>query len=125
MKAVALDLLIETQDKGIALRPVGAELEYEGPEESVSEELVANLRLHKRELLNLLRWDEEVAYQLIRDALAHLNEFYVEGSDLTVLDAWEDRIDDAYDREDMGALRIALKGYVSVGRSAFGRKEYA
>jgi hypothetical protein len=125
VKTASLDLLVEAHNKGVALRIVGNELEFEGPKESITEGFVVSLRLHKRELMDLLKWDEELAYRLIRDALAHLNEFYVDGSDLSVLDAWEDRINEAYGEEDMSALRIALNGYVNAGLLAFRGEEDA
>jgi hypothetical protein len=120
--STALDLLIECHQAGIYLRALSdEELEYEGPEELLTDESVTDLKKHKTELLSLLKWDEEEAYALIRRALAYLAERYVKDSDLLVLSPWEDRIDEAYAREDMGALRVAIMGYVRAGLASFGK----
>jgi hypothetical protein len=118
----ALDLLIECHQAGIYLRALSdEELEYEGPEELLTDEGVTALREHKAELLGLLKWDEEEAYALIRRALAYLAHRYLKDSDLSALNPWEDRIDEAYAREDMGALRVAIMGYVRAGLASFGK----
>jgi hypothetical protein len=120
--SAALDLLIEFHQAGIYLRAISdEELEYEGPEELVTDEGVTGLKKHKAELLRLLEWDEEEAYALIRQALAYLAERYVENSDLFALDPWEDRVNEAYAQGDMGALRVAVRGYVRAGLASFGK----
>jgi hypothetical protein len=122
----ALDLLVELHNSGIHLRAVSdGELEYEGPEYLVTDEVLANLRNHKVELLGLLRWDEERAYSLIREALRYLGKRYVEGSDLSVLGPWEDRMNEAYSSEDMGALRSAVRGFVRAGLASFRKGDSA
>jgi hypothetical protein len=119
--SVALDLLVELHSSGIHLRAVSdEELEYEGPEDLVTFEVVVSLREHKGELLELLAWDEERAYAVIRAALRYLAKRYVEGSDLSVLNPWEDQMNEAYSREDMGALRVAVRGFVQAGLASFG-----
>jgi hypothetical protein len=123
MSAV-LDLLVELHNSGIHLRAVSdEELEYEGPEDLVNDEVVAILRNHKAELLELLKWDEERAYALIREALGHLAKRYAEGSDLSALDPWEDLINEAYSGEDMGSLRVAVRGFVRAGLTSFAEAE--
>lgn len=122
----ALDLLVELHNSGIYLRAIsGGELEYEGPENLVTDEVLADLKKHKAELLGLLRWDEERAHALIREALGHLATRYAEGSDLSALDPWEDRMNEAYSVEDMGALRVAVRGFVRVGLTSLGSEEVA
>ena len=124
--SAALDLLVELHHAGIHLRAISnEELEYEGPEDLVTTKVLANLREHKPELLRLLEWDEEEAYGLLRKGLAHLAKRYVEGSDLSVLDPWDDRINEAYVHEDMGELRVAIRGYVDAGLASFRRRENA
>ena len=124
--SAALDLLVKLHNGGIYLRIVSdGELAYEGPEDLVTDEVVADLRNHKAELLGLLKWDEARAYALIREALGYLAERYVEGSDLSVLGPWEDRMNEAYSREDMGALRVAVRGFVREGLASFGSEEDA
>jgi hypothetical protein len=123
--SAALDLLIEFHHAGIYLRAISDKvLEYEAPEELVTDEGMTALREHKAELLRLLKWDEEEAYALIRRALAYLAKHYNEGSDLSVLGPWEDRMNEAYAREDMGTLRVAIRGYVQAGLASF-RKSHA
>ena len=122
--SAALDLLMELHNIGIHLRAVSdKELEYEGPEALVTDEVVANLRNHKAELLRLLKWDEERAHALIREALGYLAKYYVEDSDLSVLGPWEDQMNEAFSREDMATLRVAVKGFVRAGLASFGSED--
>ena len=124
--SAALDLLVRLQNEGVRLRVVSEEeLEYEGPENLVTDVVVADLRNHKADLLELLEWDEEVACGLIREALAYLSGRYVEGSDLSVLYPWEARINEAFAETDMGALRAALRGFVRSGAASFAEDRYA
>jgi hypothetical protein len=53
----AKDLLLELSNLGVELRAVDAHLEYEGPEEAVTQELLDKLRRHKVELIGLLAGD--------------------------------------------------------------------
>ncbi len=124
--SATLDLLMELHNSGIYLRAVSdGELEYEGPKALMTDEVLANLKKHKAELLGLLKWDEERAHALIREALGHLATRYVEGSDLSALDSWEDRMNEAYSGEDMGSLRVAVRGFVRVGLASLGSEEDA
>jgi hypothetical protein len=50
-------LLEELEQIGVQLRVDGAHLEYEGPEEVVTPELLHRLREHKPSLMKLLRWE--------------------------------------------------------------------
>jgi hypothetical protein len=123
--SAALDLLIELHQAGIYLRAVSdGGLEYEGSEDLVTDEVVGSLREHKAELRKLVEWDEEKANTLLQQALAHLAKRYVKTSDLSALDPWEDRVNEAYAQGDMGALRVAIRGYVQAGLASF-RKSYA
>jgi len=118
--SVALDLLVRLHNDGVRLRAVSDEgLEYDGPEDLVTGEVVEDLRRHKADLLELLEWDEEVADALIRAALAYLEEYYVEGLNLSALGSTGDRIDEAHARRDMGALRAAVRGFVRAGLASF------
>ena len=124
--SAALDLLVRLHDGGVRLRAVSdEELEYEGPEDLVTDEVVENLRRHKTDLLKLLKWNEEGAYALIQEALRSLAKHYVEDSNLSALGPWEDRMSDAYVREDMGSLRAAVQGFVRAGLASFGDDEDA
>lgn len=124
--SAALDLLVRLHNDGFCLRAVAdGELEYDGADHLVTDVVVADLRKHKADLLELLEWDEEAACGLIREALAYLSGRYVEGSDLSVLYLWEDRIDEAFAETDMGALRVALRGFVRAGAASFAGDRYA
>ena len=123
--SAALDFLVELHQAGIYLRAVpDGGLEYEGPEDLVTNEIVVSLREHKAELRKLLVWDEEEAYTLIRQALAYLAKRYVENSDLSALEPWGEQVNEAYARGDMGLLRVAIRGYVQAGLGSF-RKSLA
>lgn len=118
--SAALDLLVTSHESGIRLQVVsGEDLEYEGPEDLVTDEVLADLRERKAELLRLLEWNEERAYALIRKALAYLAGRYADGSDLTALGAWENRMNASYAGEDMGSLRVAVRGFVRAGLASF------
>ena len=71
-------------------------------------------------------WNEEIAYKLIRDALAYLNERYLEYGkpdyDGAALDDTHDRIDEAYETEDLGELRKALRVFVVSRLEEFRRR---
>ena len=81
-------------------------------------------------------WDENEAFDLIRDALHRLNEHFVKHRRCpwydSALDAActaltgkvHDRVNEAYAKEDMAALRVAVKTYVEVGRAAFKRASF-
>lgn len=66
-----------------------------------------------------MTWDKDEAYELIKDALAHLNECYLAHGkpdyDGTALDAAHDRIDEACAAEDMGELRKTVRAFVVAG----------
>jgi len=118
--SATLDLLVELHHKGIHLRVApNGELGYEGPEDLVTEEVVTNLRNHKAELRTLLEWDEEQAYALIQQALRYLGKYYVKNPDLSALNPWEDRVNESYAQRDMGALRVAIRGFVRAGLTYF------
>ena len=71
------------------------------------------------------RWDEEVAYKLIRRALAYLRERHLEAGkpdfDATALNPYTDAIDETYGAEDMDALRGAVRAFVGASLKAFRR----
>jgi hypothetical protein len=50
-------LLEELEQIGVQLRVDGANLEYEGPEEVVTPELLSRLKEHKPSLMKLLKWE--------------------------------------------------------------------
>jgi hypothetical protein len=68
------------------------------------------------------QWDTECAHELCEAALARLAKRHVELSaaekealDLSVLDAWDERMHDAGVKNDPAAFRAALKGWERVG----------
>jgi hypothetical protein len=124
--STTLDLLVELHNSGIYLRAVSdEELEYEGPETLLTDEVMAGLKKHKAELLGLLKWDEERAHALIKEALGHLAKRHVQGSDLSVLGPWEDQMNEAYSTKDMAALQVAVRGFVQVGLASLGSEDDA
>ena len=84
-----------------------------------------------RELLSespAAQWDTEWASQLCKGSLARLAERHVELSaaekealDLSVLDAWDDRVHAAEVKNDPPAFRAALKGWGQAGLEAMKR----
>lgn len=117
----AKKLLAELADRGLLLYAAGDKLRYR-PREAFTGEDLERMKAHKSELLELLRWDEAAAHELVRDALAYLAEFYAEGSSLGVLHEPGDQVDDAIARQDMFAVRAAVRDYVRAGLAEFRRR---
>jgi TubC N-terminal docking domain len=117
----AKETLAELVDRGVELQVVGEAIRYR-PREAVTSEVQGSLIANKAELLRMLRWDREVAYRLLKDALAYLNELYVEAADLSVLEEPEDRIEHAFAEGNMFALRAAVREYVKAGLTEFRRQ---
>lgn len=113
MRAQAAGLVLQAKEDSILVTP----------KSRLPLELRAKLREHKAELSGYLRWDEAEAYALVKYALAYLAKFYLEAGSLdanTIFPReFEDRIDDAYAREDMFALRIAVREWVEAVLGAF------
>jgi hypothetical protein len=84
-----------------------------------------------RELLSespAAQWDAEWAYELCKAALAHLAKRHVELSgaekealDLSVLDAWDERMHAAGEKNDPAIYRAALEGWEQAGLEAMER----
>jgi hypothetical protein len=53
-------LIEELKGLGVELRAVGDDLEYEGPEEAITPELLERLKAHKAELIAVFRHGETV-----------------------------------------------------------------
>jgi hypothetical protein len=64
-------------------------------------------------------WDEDWAFGTVQKAMRHLADRYVEGADLSVLDPWEDKVQEAYETEDIEALGTAVEGLVQAGLCEF------
>jgi hypothetical protein len=115
-------LLMQAWDAELHLHTDAGDLVV-SPKSRLRPELRSSLRKHKAELLAALAWDEREADALVKDGLACLNEFYVEAGtpdfDLKVLHRSEDRINEAFGRRDMFALRIAVRQFVEAGLAAF------
>ncbi len=54
----AIEILTELKARGVTLQPMGDRLRV-GPRERVPDQLVAELRTHKSELIDLLTWPKE------------------------------------------------------------------
>ena len=122
MAASLTPLLVRARDAGLGLRAENGWIVVR-PKELLTPELRADLARNKPELLELLAWDEERASVLLSDALACIAASHVRAgapdfaSD--VLDGPEEEINEAYAREDMFALRIAVRGWVEAALGAF------
>ncbi len=69
-------LLEELEQIGVQLRVDGAHLEYEGPEEVVTPELLHRMREHKPSLMKLLEWkDRELEDAGRRGLLVRWSEY--------------------------------------------------
>jgi hypothetical protein len=80
------------------------------PKDKLTSELRAELRRHKPELLELLMWDEEAAYRLLKDAWAYIAEFH-EGAGSPDFDAEpireaKDKVDEAYEQSDAQHFQV-------------------
>jgi hypothetical protein len=71
------------------------------------------------------RWDEELAHDLCKDALAHLVKTYAGLSaeekdtlDLSAQDEWDERMHGAALANDPVAFRVALEGWTRAGLEA-------
>ena len=68
-------------------------------------------------------WDEDAAMRIIQDAMRHLADRYVEDADLSVLDPWEGKVQEAYEAEDITGLKTAVQGLVQAGSREFERHD--
>ena len=116
------ELLVRAQAAGLMLQAKEDSI-LVTPKSRLSLELRAELREHKAELSRYLRWDEAEAYALVKDTLAYLAKFYLEAgspdADIVSLQEFKDRLDDAYTREDMFALRVAVREWIEAALGAF------
>jgi hypothetical protein len=64
-------------------------------------------------------WDEDAVFQMVGEAVRDIADRYVEGADLSVLDPWEDEIEEAHKTEDMAAFRAGVRGFVQAGLHEF------
>ena len=103
-------------------RQLGVELSLDGdsimarPARRLEPELRIAIRENKEKLVKDL---------LMRDALRFLNEHYVQGANLSVLDAHENRINDAYHTAALKEYRAAIREYVRTGLREFRRARSA
>jgi hypothetical protein len=103
-------------------RQLNVELSLDGdnvvarPARSLEPELRTAIRDNKEKLVKDL---------LMRDALQYLNEHYVQGANLSVLDAHQVRIDEAYHTAALKEYRAAIRVYVRTGLREFRRARSA
>ena len=114
-------LLVRVRSAGLALEPKDGSV-LVTPRAKITQEMREDLRRVKVELSVHLEWDGEGAYALWKDALSYLAPFYRESGspafDFEALHEPHDRIEDAFTREDMFALRLAVRDWVLAGRRA-------
>lgn len=106
-------LLMRAYDGGVYLSTEDGDL-IVYHERGLSDEMRQELKAAKPDLLVLLAWNKETAFALISDVLAYAAERYVSGMDLSVLHEPGDRINEAFAREDMHGLRVAVRRYAEV-----------
>ncbi len=115
-------LLVRARSAELTLKAKGDSV-LVTPKSKMSPEMRDDLRRVKAELSAYLRWDEEKAFALWKDALSCLAPAYLEAGspdfDLEVLREPWDRVDDAFARGDMFALRIAVRDWLQAGLRAF------
>lgn len=90
-------------------------IEYR-PSGRMTPELLALIRANKRALIFDL---------LMSAALRYIADRYVEGTDLSALDAPGDRLEDAYAAGDLAAYREAIRAYVRAGLREIERTKQA
>ncbi len=112
-------LLIRARDAGLSLR-VDDACVVASPRALLAPELRDEIAHHKAGLLEALVWDEDAAYDLVRKALAFLNESHQQAGvpddfSLEPLDGPERRIDAACEERDMFSYRVATREWVLAG----------
>lgn len=85
-----------TKDDGILCRPASR----------LTLELRAEIKANREALVRDV---------LMADALRYLADRYVDGTDLSALDALEDRLEEAYAAGDLTAYREVIRAYVRAG----------
>lgn len=118
MSRALTPLLVKVEDAGLTVQVDGDNLVVK-PKARITPELRAEMLARKADLLEHLRWDEDEAYTLLKNALMYVAERYHDGDDTGPLDVLGDRIDAAFRAEDMFALRSAVREYVYVAVSMF------
>ena len=115
-------LLVRAHDAGLVLKEYSGYIEAR-PKSRLTPELRSSLQEHKAVIIGLLQWDEQNAQVLLSAAMAYLNEVYSQGGspdfDVEALNDYENRIEESYAREDMFALRIAVRKWVEASMEAF------
>jgi hypothetical protein len=102
----ATEIIFAARDLGIRLSVTEDDgIEYR-PKSSMTPELLGEIRANKEALIRDL---------LMADALRYLSERYVEGTDLSALDALESQLEDTYADGDLVAYREAIREFVRAG----------
>jgi hypothetical protein len=101
-RAQQLGVKLSLDGDNIVARPAGR----------LEPELRTAIRENKQKLVKDL---------LIRDALRYLNEHHVEGANLSALDPYENRINEAYHTAALEEYRAAIREYVRAGLREFRR----
>lgn len=65
------------------------------------------------------KWDPKWAVALASKALRYLNERYVDGADLSVLEPWWDKLDATGMAQDQEGYRAAIRAFVKAGLRSF------
>jgi hypothetical protein len=112
--ATPADVVKNAQHHGVTLYvPKDRDVIVAYPSQRLTEELKQGIREHKPALIRDI---------LVRQAMEYLNQRYVKGADLNVLDEWEAEIDRTYDeRIPFPKFREAVRSYVEAGLEEFKR----
>ena len=110
-------LLERLADAGVRVRVDGEDLVC-CPKERLTDQLRDELRRYKSDLLPLLRWSDEEAFELIRECLAYVAARY-DGGPVDALREPGDEIDQAFKHRDAHGLRVACRRYARAANSLF------
>jgi hypothetical protein len=112
--ATPADVVKNAQHHGVTLYvPKDRDVIVAYPSQRLTEELKQGIREHKPALIRDI---------LMRQAMEYLNQRYVEGADLNVLNGPEDEIERTYPADvPLSEFRKAVRGYVEAGINEFRR----
>lgn len=115
-------LLEELGALGVSLRVHGEDLEYEGPEEAITPRILERLRENKHRLISIISCETEGGrYRLLQRALSYLAGRYVEGADLSLLDAYEEAVEQLYADGTPEEFYLAVQKFVRTAVREFER----
>lgn len=111
------ELIVEVHENGARLVVEEGHLGIDG---DVPEDLKARVRERREELKGHLEWDRETARGLMRRAWRYVAARHVAGAGYfpKVVEAAEEGINGAFEKEDMWAFRVAVRRWVEAWMAA-------